>query len=73
MVLVRIRESWLRYTLSKAYAKAEKDRLLFGTGFMARRWWGWGYAPTETIIRITKNNHAATLAELEHFGVKKWT
>lgn len=63
-----LKERWLWHTMNKAYVKAERDRKIFGTGFLLRKWWGWDHVPVESVIRLTNGNHAPTLKELQKFG-----
>jgi hypothetical protein len=44
---------------------------MFGSGFILRKWWGWDHHPVEAVIRISNDNRAPTLAELQKFGCCK--
>ena len=43
---------WLNYTRRRAARKADRDLLMYGNGWVERRWWGYRHISALKIINV---------------------
>lgn len=68
--MFELKKRWLRFTMQRAYVKAGRDQLLYGTGYVYRSWFGWAHIPVRGVVKLEDIfNRAATEEEVTKFGV----